>query len=153
MQSLELRSDEKVHTAAKIKFDKRMLALTFRELAAVKAHYHKTCYRNYTRDDKLYVHSGNDTSDEPSTYQQAEHKSFLQLFSFIRHRRIWGGGGRRHWGHAPPPPPRSYAGAPKWQNNWVLFSYLTFSIYQIAATTSFMSSNEHNSACSLCMRK
>ena len=65
-----------------------MLALTFRELEAVKAHYHKTCYRNYTRDDKLSVHSGNDISDEPSTYQQAEYKSFLQLFSFIREQII-----------------------------------------------------------------
>ena len=44
-------------------------------------------------------------------------------------------------------PPRSYAGAPKWQNNGVLFSYLiTFSIYQIVGTTSSTSSNEHNSA-------
>ena len=56
-------------------------------------------------------------------------------------------------GSCTPPPTWSYAGAPKWQNNGLLFSYLTFSIYQIAATTSSMSSNEYNSACSLCIRK
>ena len=32
------------------------------------------------------------------------------------------GGGGGHWGYSPTPP-RSYAGAPKWQNNGVLFIY------------------------------
>ena len=61
-----------------------MLALTFRELAAAKAHYYKKCYRNYTRDDKLSVHNGNENRVERSINQKVEHKSFLQLFSFIR---------------------------------------------------------------------
>ena len=42
----------------------------------------------------------------------------------MTHRRIWRGGGGGESIVAIPPPPRSYAGAPKWQNNGVLFRYL-----------------------------
>ena len=43
MQSLELRSDDKVRQAAIRQFDNKILAITSRELVAAEAHYHKTC--------------------------------------------------------------------------------------------------------------
>ena len=51
-QSLEFRSDEKVREAAVQRMDQNILAITSRDIVSAKAHYHKSCYRNYTRDEK-----------------------------------------------------------------------------------------------------
>lgn len=83
MQSLELRSDDKVRQAAIRKVDNKILAITSRELVAAEAHYHKTCYRNYTRDEKPTAVTES-MSNEDVAYIEAEHDSYVMLFQHIR---------------------------------------------------------------------
>ena len=83
MQSLELRSDAKVRQAAIEKFDNKILAITSKNIVAAEAHYHKTCYRNYTRDEKPRVVTATVTNEDLA-YQEAEYDSFLMLFKHIR---------------------------------------------------------------------
>ena len=83
MQSLELRSDAKVRQAAIKKLDNKILAITSQIIVAAEAHYHKTCYRNYTRDEKPKAATAIMTNAEVA-YQEAEQQSFLMLFKYIR---------------------------------------------------------------------
>ena len=83
MQSLELRSDDKVRQAAIRQFDNKILAITSRELVAAEAHYHKTCYRNYTRDEKPKAVTAT-MANEDVAYQEAEQESYMMLFKHIR---------------------------------------------------------------------
>ena len=50
IQARSLCVDEKVRAVATAKMDDKILAVTSRELIAAEAHYHRTCYRDYTRD-------------------------------------------------------------------------------------------------------
>ncbi|KAI3388753.1 hypothetical protein SNEBB_003675, partial [Seison nebaliae] len=83
MQSLELRSDAKVRQVAIEKLDNKILAITSQNIVAAEAHYHKTCYRNYTRDEKPRAVTATMTSQD-AAYQEAQHASFLMLFKHIR---------------------------------------------------------------------
>jgi hypothetical protein len=83
MQSLELRSDEKVRQASANKCDSKILAKTSRELVAAEAHYHKSCYRNYTREEKPKTETLS-LSHEDEAYQLAEQNSYKMLFKHIR---------------------------------------------------------------------
>ena len=47
---MDMRSDETIRKAAVGKNDHRILAVVYRELVAAEACYHKSCYRNYTRN-------------------------------------------------------------------------------------------------------
>ena len=49
VQANELRADKKVRAVATARMDEKILAITSRELLAAEAHYHRTCYRDYTR--------------------------------------------------------------------------------------------------------
>lgn len=51
IQCSELRADDWVWKAAVSKQDQRMLAITSRELVAAEGHYHRSCYRAYTRGE------------------------------------------------------------------------------------------------------
>ena len=88
IQARELRADNKVLEVATMKVDRKILAITSRELVAAEAHYHKTCYRDYTRGYKC-VDTGNlcpdDTNTcavkvEPSLYADAEDAAYKMLF-------------------------------------------------------------------------
>ena len=46
----ELRADEKIRIAAQLKNDERINTISTDELVAKEASYHKSCYRDYTRD-------------------------------------------------------------------------------------------------------
>lgn len=80
-QCREIRSDARVRDAAVKKMDTRLLAITSRELVAAEAHYHKSCYRDYTREDKLLFEK---PADADSAYNDAEKRSYEQLFAYIR---------------------------------------------------------------------
>lgn len=85
IQSSELRADEKVRTMATIKMDNKMLAVTSRELVAAEAHYHKTCYRDYTRE--YYTQPRNKSAtveDGDRTYADVEDDAYQMLFANIR---------------------------------------------------------------------
>lgn len=83
MQSSELRSDAKVRQTATEKLDDKILALASRNIVAAEVHYHKTCYRNYTRDEKPKVATETATNEDLA-YQDAEHDAFLMLFKHVR---------------------------------------------------------------------
>ena len=69
MLSLEFHFDAEVRKAAVAKCDK-ILAITLQNIVAAEAHYHKTCYRNYTKDEKPKV----------VAYQEADRESYQILF-------------------------------------------------------------------------
>ncbi|KAG1687669.1 hypothetical protein GQR58_008273 [Nymphon striatum] len=48
----ELRAGNTIRDAAVRRLDKRVLALLSRDLVATEGHYHRKCYRNYTRPEK-----------------------------------------------------------------------------------------------------
>lgn len=82
LQSRELRSDEAIRRVAQDKLDDRMLAITARDLVAAEAHYHKSCYRKYTRGEKKKTSVLVDKDDE--AYQAAEQESYTLLFQYVR---------------------------------------------------------------------
>ena len=87
IQASELRADEKVRAVATIKMDNKILAATSRELVAAEAHYHKTCYRDYTRE--YYSQPSNKSGtveDGDQTYADVavEDDAYQMLFANIR---------------------------------------------------------------------
>ena len=52
IQSVDLRVDSTIRRAAVGKNDPRILAIVTREIVAAEACYHKSCYRDYTRNVK-----------------------------------------------------------------------------------------------------
>ena len=85
LQSRTLCADAKIRNAAQAKLDQRMIAITSRELVAGEGHYHKSCYRNYTREMKPRTE---DTSvvedDDEAAYRKAEQEAYKMLFKDIR---------------------------------------------------------------------
>lgn len=85
IQASELRADEKVRAVATIKMDNKILAVTSRELVAAEAHYHKTCYRDYTREyySQTSIKSAT-VEDGDRTYADVEDDAYQMLFANIR---------------------------------------------------------------------
>ena len=85
MQCRELRADQTVRDAALRKKDTRILALLDRELVAAEAHYHRTCYRFYTKEDHELSQGGRQDIDDPETkYANALEQAEIELFSYIQ---------------------------------------------------------------------
>ncbi|KAI4809933.1 hypothetical protein KUCAC02_018788 [Chaenocephalus aceratus] len=87
----ELRTDDTIRTAVKRKLDNRILAIVSRELVAAEGHYHRSCYRLYTKDAAPVAASSapdgediDETNDDGVQYDAAEKQSYSELFSFIR---------------------------------------------------------------------
>jgi len=77
----QLRVDQTLRESAVRKGDERMVALTSRDIVAAEAHYHTSCYRNYTRD--------NENEEEKEThefilYHKVEGEAYEELFEYIR---------------------------------------------------------------------
>ena len=83
-QSRELRSDEKVRRAAMNKMNDKILAITSRELVAAKAHYHNSCYRNFTRGEKSEAATPSIENNEQQLYRQAVQNAYNMLFQHVR---------------------------------------------------------------------
>ena len=85
IQCSELRADDRIRKAAVTKLDQRMLAITSRELVAAEGHYHRSCYRAYTRGqpDKSSK-SREESGDAEKQYEVAEKKAYQELFLYIR---------------------------------------------------------------------
>ena len=49
-----LRSDAKLRQIAMLKEEDAILAVTSREIVAAEAHYHISCYNNYTRSPEQH---------------------------------------------------------------------------------------------------
>ena len=50
-QTVDLRADETIRNIAIKKNDQKILAIESRELVAAEAHFHRSCYKNYTKRD------------------------------------------------------------------------------------------------------
>ena len=73
IQCVDLRADSTIRRAAVGKNDPRILAIVTRELVAAEACYHKSCYRDYTRNVQGAVSSGDKKEeDECPEYTNAE---------------------------------------------------------------------------------
>ncbi|XP_033475188.1 uncharacterized protein LOC117252428 [Epinephelus lanceolatus] len=71
--------------AAESKGDTRMLAIVSYELVAAEGHYHRSCYRLYTKKlykDKDTVDADMDKAESP--YESAERMALQKVFTYIR---------------------------------------------------------------------
>lgn len=84
IQAKELRVDQTLREVATRKGDSKILALTSREVVAAEAHYHRSCYRSYTKktDSSCPDQEKDQTDDDP--YQKAEKEAFGDLVQYIR---------------------------------------------------------------------
>ena len=76
-QAVQLRADQTLRECAIHKGDENIIAVTSRDIVAAEAHYHLSCYKNYTRV-KI-----KDTGEEDA-YGMAERESYANLFEYIR---------------------------------------------------------------------
>jgi len=77
VQVLDLETDKKLRQTAIQKGDKKIIAVTSRDIVAAKAYYHRSCYLTYTRVRPEVIKN----VDE---YAKAEKKAYDKLFTFIR---------------------------------------------------------------------
>ncbi len=83
-----LAADTKLRNAASRKMDEKVLALLSRDIVAAEAHYHRTCYRLYIKNESENVtidndHGRNDT-DTDREYSTIENTAYNELLSYIR---------------------------------------------------------------------
>ena len=89
IQCVDLRADSTIRRAAVGKNDPRILAIVTRELVAAEACYHKSCYRDYTRNIQGAVSSGDKKEeDECPEYTNAESQAYENLFTYIETRLL-----------------------------------------------------------------
>ena len=85
-QARQLRKDTSGRNAEELEMDSRVLALPSRELVAAEAHYHRSCYRQYTNissaSGQLSTEQDENTIDE--SYANAEGVALAKLFDYIR---------------------------------------------------------------------
>ena len=92
-KSVDLRADNTLRQIAIEKQDTDIMAVTSRDIVAAEAHYHRSCYKEYTRktDRKHHQVPDNDNTiedTENTTYSQAEHIAYVELFDYIRNNLI-----------------------------------------------------------------
>ncbi|KAK3738575.1 hypothetical protein QZH41_001183 [Actinostola sp. cb2023] len=78
VKATQLRVDQTLRQIATARCDQRILAITSRDIVAAEAHYHRSCYRDYTRPAQQQQPEKNEPEDA------AEYDAFLDLFRFIR---------------------------------------------------------------------
>ena len=65
--------------------DSRILAVTSRDLVAAKGHYHRSCYKDNTREEPQKISLAEEEDDgEENNYEVSLQNSYNELFSFIR---------------------------------------------------------------------
>ena len=75
--AVEFRADERLRKLATQRCDSKILSITSRDIIAAEAHYHKTCYLNYTRERP----SKSKTIDPHCNVVKS---AYQQLYKFIR---------------------------------------------------------------------
>ncbi|KAG0728125.1 hypothetical protein GWK47_033150 [Chionoecetes opilio] len=81
-----LRADAKIRNAATKTLESRILGIVSRDIVAAEAHYHRSCYRFYTRGETSQQKdavSADDKEDE-DIYEAAVSQSYSELFHYIR---------------------------------------------------------------------
>jgi hypothetical protein len=83
IKATQLRVDDTLRKCATDRGDAKIIGLTCRDIVAAEAHYHRTCYRNYTRVTTTSKQL--DASEESlQHYSKVECDSYDDLFKFIR---------------------------------------------------------------------
>ena len=80
VKASQLRVDHKLRQIAVAKRDKKILAITSRDIVAAEARYHRSCYRDYTRPQQK-CHEEQGVSGKAN---HAEYDAFTDLFRYIR---------------------------------------------------------------------
>ena len=84
-QSVDLRSDATIRQLAVQRMDTKIIGLTSRELVAAEAHYHKSCYKSYTRSrPERDLPETQNEKDSDRQYSQKESEAYESLFEFVR---------------------------------------------------------------------
>lgn len=78
VKATQLRVDQTLRQIATTRCDEKILAITSRDIVAAEAHYHRSCYRDYTRPDQQRQSEKSEPGDD------AEYDAFSDLFQFIR---------------------------------------------------------------------
>ena len=81
---VELRADAKVREVATRRLDKKVLAALSRDLVAAEGHYHKSCYKLYTKNESTSTFDMSEELEEHSAYNKAVEQAHQELFMFIR---------------------------------------------------------------------
>ena len=76
---MQLQTDETVRKIATQKNDSKILAITTKDLIAKEACYHFTCYRSYTRQNKVKEVKAQDEPGQDKT----EHSNILEVIKFL----------------------------------------------------------------------
>lgn len=84
VQCTDLRADQSVRTTAIAKGDSKLIAIVTRELVAAEACYHRSCYREYTRPQKVSSTVPETETEGDDNYKTIESKAFEKLFEYIR---------------------------------------------------------------------
>ena len=70
-----MRADETIRKIAQHKMDSVILAICSRDCAAAEAHYHKSCYINYTRQ-RIEKQVADNCEDDTDMYLKTGEKHF-----------------------------------------------------------------------------
>ncbi len=85
---LELKADKRLRVLAQKRMHSNIIAVTSHEIVAAEAHYHPSCYKEFTREDvyipkKLVIDDDGDGNDY-TKYSNAEKEAYVQPFFHIR---------------------------------------------------------------------
>ena len=91
-KAVQLRADQTLRKFAVEKGDEKIIAVASRDIVAAEAHYHVSCYKNYTRNSTKAFESDKENgikenqTDETDDlqYEIIERKAFTNLFEYIR---------------------------------------------------------------------
>ena len=85
-QAVQLRADQTLRECATQKGDENILAVTSRDIVAAEAHYHVSCYKDYTRIKKKepVCKKKNEETDGGEMYTNIEREAYINLFQYVR---------------------------------------------------------------------
>lgn len=78
VKATQVRVDQTLRQIATARCDEKILAITSRDIVAAEAHYHRSCYRDYTRPAQQRHPEKSEPGDDD------EYDAFSDLFHFIR---------------------------------------------------------------------
>jgi len=84
-QAVQLRADETLRKLAVERGDEKIIAVTSRDIVAAEAHYHVSCYKNFTSTKGYGPSSTNEKTDNEDTlYQKAEEEAYSELWHYVK---------------------------------------------------------------------
>ena len=88
-QAVQIRADQTLRECAIQKGDEKILRVTSRDIVAAEAHYHVSCYKNYTRGNTCkpeYEDKNENENDiaKEQLYQAIEREAYSNLLEYIR---------------------------------------------------------------------